>query len=154
MSAKRINVSLWTLVLVAFGLRVGYCAVTRGLGQVGEGYLEYTVTARRLLLHGTMVSPLPLDDSCSAPSYLMPPGYVGLVTAVYWLFGPETFAAVLIVQIINAAASALVGPQLRPIRRAHIRSRRVHVRAVDGRVSGSRCRPSRRLPPQLPDEQS
>ena len=62
MSAKRINVSLWTLVLVAFGLRVGYCAVTRGLGQVGEGYLEYTVTARRLLLHGTMVSPLPLDE--------------------------------------------------------------------------------------------
>jgi 4-amino-4-deoxy-L-arabinose transferase-like glycosyltransferase len=108
MSVRRIGIGLWALVLVAFALRIGHCAATRGLGQIGPGgYLEYTVTARRLLMHGTMVSPLPLDDSCTAPSYFMPPGYVGLVAGVYGLFGTETFTSVLILQIINAASSAL-----------------------------------------------
>jgi hypothetical protein len=100
----------WALVLfvIAFALRMGVCAGTRTLGQSPQArYREYVRAADRLLTHGTLVSPLIIEDVDRRPSALLPPAYVGLVAAMYGLLGVESFAATLALQLINAAATAL-----------------------------------------------
>ena len=114
MSSRQAHVCLWSLVVLAFAIRIAYCAAGNDLGHTSYpteywGH-EYIITAERLLEHGTMVSPLPTDDSGSTPSCLMPPGYVGLVAGVYRLFGTNTFAATLILQVINALSTSLAVP--------------------------------------------
>ena len=111
MSPRQTRIGLWSLVVVALAIRIAYCAAGHGLGHTKPtSYLEYSITARRLLEHGAMVSPLPLDESIRVPSYLMPPAYVGVVAGVYRLFGAGTVTSVLILQIINAVATSLAVP--------------------------------------------
>lgn len=108
MTRGRTAVGLIVLIALAFGLRIGYCAARGTLGRSPErSYREYVVAGQRLLQHGTLVSPLIVADVDRTPSPLMPPVYVGLVAAVYTLFGVETFAATLVLHLINAAATSL-----------------------------------------------
>ena len=84
------------LFLLAFALRMVYCAATEGLGHfTGPDYAEYAVAAERLLAHGMLVSPLIVEDAALAPSALMPPGYTVLLAGLYWAFGVNTFLATL-----------------------------------------------------------
>lgn len=106
--SRRIPRGVWVLVLVAFALRLTYCAYTNGLGHTVFGHREYIITAARLLDHGTMASPLVLDSSEYEPSRLMPPGYVAVVAAVFRTLGTETLAAFFVLQLINATATSAV----------------------------------------------
>lgn len=104
----RTAVGLFLLIALAFGLRVGYCAARGTLGRSPErNYREYVVAGQRLLQHGTLVSPLIVADVDRTPSSLLPPIYVGLIATVYSLCGVETFAATLVLHLINAAATSL-----------------------------------------------
>lgn len=110
MHRSRIHGWLALLIFAAFALRMVYCSVTIGLGRSlppHQYHREYIITARGLVEHATLVSPLILEDATAAPSALMPPLYAGLVAAVYRLLGIETFAATLVLQIINAIATSL-----------------------------------------------
>ncbi len=108
MHGTRTRVCLALLVTVAFALRLAFCSATTGLGRsLGEQYREYIIAGQRLAEHGTLVCPLILESTSTTPSALMPPLYAGLVAAVYWVLGPETFAATLALQLINAAATSL-----------------------------------------------
>lgn len=108
MTRGRTAVGLILLIAMAFGLRIGYCAARGTLGRSPEtGYREYVVAGQRLLQYGTLVSPLIVADVDRTPSPLLPPVYVGLVTAVYALCGVETFAATLVLHLLNAAATSL-----------------------------------------------
>lgn len=104
----------WTLLLlfgVAFGLRIGYMSVrgTFGVSPSPErGYREYVMAGQRLLRHGTVTSPLILEDIDHRPSALMPPAYVGFVATTYAILGVETRAATLFLHMVNAAATSLV----------------------------------------------
>lgn len=97
------------LFVVGVALRLGYCHFTRGLGQPGtEGFREYVVAAQRLLDTGVLSSPLIAQpDAARAPSNLLPPVYVVVVAAAFKLWGVETFAAILALQVLNAAATSL-----------------------------------------------
>lgn len=77
-----------------------------GRTQIGD-HREYVVTAARLLSHGTIVSPLIVDDSTTAPSNLQPPAYIGLLAVAYKIFGVESFTATLLVQVLQMIAIAL-----------------------------------------------
>ncbi len=98
---------LTVLILCAFALRMAYCVATGTLGRTGPGYAEYIVTAERLLEHGTLTSPLITGETDTRPSALLPPVYAAFVAAVYSLFGVNTFAATLVLQAVNAAATSL-----------------------------------------------
>ncbi len=101
-------VGLILLIMLAFGLRIGYCVARGTLGSSpATGYREYVVAGQRLLQHGTLVSPLIVADVDRTPSPLLPPAYVGLVATVYALCGVETFAATLVLHLINAVATSL-----------------------------------------------
>ncbi len=106
---RHVRLGSWLalLVVVAFGLRIGYCAVSGHLGGTRGGYQEFSIAGRRLLEHGTIVSPLIKDDSRREPASLLPPAYVAMVAGVYRIWGPGTLAATLILQAINAAATSL-----------------------------------------------
>ncbi len=95
------------LIVCAFALRMAYCMATGTLGRTGPGYAEYIVTAERLLEHGTLTSPLITGETDMRPSALLPPAYTAFVAAVYSLFGVKTFAATLVLQAVNAAATSL-----------------------------------------------
>ena len=96
------------MILVAFGLRVGYCAAKGTLGRSPQrGYREYVMAGQRLLKHGTLVSPLIVADVDRMPSALLPPVYAGLVAVTYGFFGVESAAATALLQLVNAAAGAL-----------------------------------------------
>lgn len=117
MLSARIRGWLGLLVIVAFALRLAFCNATVGLGRsLGDQYREYIIAGTRLLEQGTLACPLILeaDDrhagrtlQATAPSALLPPAYVGLVASVYGLLGTETFAATLVLQVINAVATSL-----------------------------------------------
>lgn len=100
---------LIVLVLGAFALRLAYCAATTGLGRAlpHEQYREYIIAGQRLAEQGTLVSPLIPEDYGAAPSVLMPPAYAIFVAVVYRILGTETFAATIVLQVINAAATSL-----------------------------------------------
>ncbi len=96
------------LFIVAFGLRMTYVMVTVGPGKtLPRHYHEYIVAGQRLLDKGTLVSPFIIEDVTNTPSSLMPPAYAAVVAVVYWVFGPETFIATLVLHIINAGATSL-----------------------------------------------
>jgi len=83
------------------------CAFRTGLGRSPEqGYREYVIAGQRLLDHGTLVSPFIPDESVNDPSFLMPPLYAGVVAAAYGTLGVESFAATLLLQIINALSTS------------------------------------------------
>ena len=108
MTRGQTAIGLILLIALAFGLRIGYCAARGALGRSpATGYREYVVAGQRLLQHGTLVSPLIVADVDRTPSPLLPPVYAGLVAAVYALCGVETFAATLVLHLINAAATSL-----------------------------------------------
>ena len=112
MHPKQTGVWLSLLVVIAFALRIGYCAVHVGLGcTFPENYREYIATGKRLLETGTIqCSWIIRDADANGPSAVLPPGYVALVAGVYWLFGVESSAANVALQIINAAATSLAVP--------------------------------------------
>ncbi len=94
--------------LLAFVLRLGFCAATGTLGRTPEsGCREYVMAGERLLQQGAFLSPLILDASRADESALLPPAYVAIVAGVYGLFGVESFAATLMLQLLNAAATSL-----------------------------------------------
>lgn len=99
------------ILLFASGVavRLGYCQLTSGLGQAGpDGFREYAIAAQRVLSDGVLHSPLiARPDTDRTPSNLLPPAYVGIVALAHKLWGVETFAATLALQILNAVASAL-----------------------------------------------
>lgn len=95
------------LVVVAFVLRIGYCLVRGTLGHAGPQYLEYASSAEGLLTHGTLTSPLITGAVSDQSSALMPPVYAIFVAGVYAIFGVGTFAATLVLQAVNAAATSL-----------------------------------------------
>ncbi len=96
------------LILVAFGLRVGYCVAKGTLGRSPQrGYREYVMAGQRLLEHRTLVSPLIVADVDRTPSAEFPPAYAGLVAVAYALLGVESSAATALLQVVNAAAGAL-----------------------------------------------
>ncbi len=102
------RVSLGLLFTAAMLLRLGYCGVTLGLGQpIPIHYSEYLIQGQRLLEQGTQVSPLIVDVPTTAPSALLPPAYGVLVAGVFAVFGTETFAATLALQVINALATSI-----------------------------------------------
>ncbi len=111
--AVRDNPPTWTVPIVLFvaalSLRIGFVAVSGRLGQdlPDRGYREYAVAAQRLLEHGALVSPLIRDDVDRTPSSLLPPAYVGIVAAIYGIFGVDSFAATLFLQLLNAVATSL-----------------------------------------------
>lgn len=110
MRHTRIRRWLALLILAAFALRLVYCSMTTGLGRPlppDKYHREYVITARGLIECSTLVSPLILEHTSPTPSALMPPVYAGLVAGVYRLFGIETFAATLILQMVNAVATSL-----------------------------------------------
>ncbi len=97
-----------TIFLFAVFLRLGVCAPKGTLGESPQfRYHEYVVAGQRLLQHGTIVSPLIIEDVDRRPSALMPPAYVGLVAVIYGLLGVESYAATLALQLINALATSL-----------------------------------------------
>ncbi len=94
------------LLLLAFSLRIGLCPYRGGLGRTPDPpYREYVMVADRLLQHGTLTSAWVLDDAVSAPSAVMPPAYPLLAAAAYAVLGAESFAATLLLQMINALAT-------------------------------------------------
>lgn len=98
----------WIVFAVAFAIRLGSCAAKYGLGRVhARDYLEYVHVGERFLQFGTLVSPLTFDAGSSAPSAILPPGYSVFVAAVFWLLGVRSSASILVLQLINAVASAL-----------------------------------------------
>jgi len=97
---------LAVLAVVAFALRLAYVSSVCGLGHLPGESREYSTVARRLLESGTIASPFTPDEGATAPSCVMPPGYVVLVAGVYRLLGPETFGAILMLQLLNAAATS------------------------------------------------
>lgn len=101
-------VGLLLLFVVGVALRLGYCHFARGLGQPRTaGFREYVVAAQRLLDTGVLSSPLIAQpEAARTPSNLLPPVYVGVVAAAFKLWGVETFAAVLALQVLNAAATS------------------------------------------------
>jgi hypothetical protein len=100
--------ALTVMILVAFGLRVGYCVAKGTLGRSPQrGYREYVMAGQRLLEHGTLVSPLIVADVDRTPSAQLPPVYAGLVAVTYALLGVESSAATALLQLVNAAAGAL-----------------------------------------------
>lgn len=110
-SPRRTRIRLFLLVIVALSLRIGYVAAGTGLGRTEEAnYLEYVVTAQRLLEHGVMASPWPVDDAVVFPSCLMPPIYPSLVALLYWCCGAQSFLATLLLQLVNALATSAVVP--------------------------------------------
>ena len=73
----------WLVLLFvgAFAIRMGFCAAKTGFGQALErDYREYVLAGERLARHGTLVSPLILEDTDQAPSALLPPAYAALVS--------------------------------------------------------------------------
>jgi 4-amino-4-deoxy-L-arabinose transferase-like glycosyltransferase len=108
MNTNSSRIGLVALVVCAFALRLGYCQAARTLGQTPQaGYREYVIAGERLLARGEFVSPLIGDDAKAGKSSLFPPGYIAYVAAVYALFGIESGAATLVLQVTNAAATAL-----------------------------------------------
>ena len=98
---------LGVLIFAAFCLRMAYAGATTGLGQpLPVHYREYILAGHRLLEQGTLVSPLVTEESPTAPSALLPPAYAGLVAVVCGVLGTETFAATLVLQLINAVATS------------------------------------------------
>jgi 4-amino-4-deoxy-L-arabinose transferase-like glycosyltransferase len=111
MTRRQQKVYVAALTMIAFGLRLGYAGSAGGWGASRQTqYREYVVTATRLLDHGVMASPWPVDDARVYPSSLLPPAYVGVVAGVYGLFGPESRAAHFVLELLNAIAGALVVP--------------------------------------------
>ena len=98
--------SLWLLFVLAFALRLGHSAFTTGLGRTTPNHLEYILAGERLLKYRTLLSPLILDDTDATVSALLPPLYVGWVAFVYAIFGSQTVASTLILQLVNAAATS------------------------------------------------
>ncbi|MEE9294703.1 MAG: glycosyltransferase family 39 protein [Phycisphaerae bacterium] len=93
------------LLILAFSIRIGICSYRGGLGRTPDSYREYVMVADRLLQHGTVTCAFVLDEASSAPSAVMPPAYALLVAAAYAVLGAESFAATLLLQIINALAT-------------------------------------------------
>ncbi len=98
---------LWTLVALGLIARLAAIALTTGLGHPPHAYQEYALTAQRLIEHGTVTTPLILEDISQAPSNMLPPVYVGVVTGAYVVFGAESFSATLALQITNAVATSI-----------------------------------------------
>ena len=115
-SAKRGLLAIFSIALV---LRLLYVGLTLGLGHtLPVNFREYIVAGQRLLDKGTLVSPFIIEDISNEPSSLMPPVYVAIVAAAYKVFGVETFAATLTLQIINALASSLAALLVIPVARS------------------------------------
>lgn len=109
MARVRLHRTLATLVVASFALKIGYCAVTTGLGQSPpSNYREYVIAATRLLDSHTLSSALLWDAGIHAPSSLIPPAYAGLVACAYSLLGVESAGATLALQVINALATSIV----------------------------------------------
>jgi len=99
LSAKR---QAWLVFGTSMLLRMVYLI---GFDQLTAAPPEYNEQVRmaRYLLHGTgYVSPI--GPERSDPSCWYPPGYIGLLTAVFWVFGEGTSAAWAAARIINVAA--------------------------------------------------
>ncbi len=108
MQSNRTHVALVALLTAVFAVRIAFCVFRGTLGESPpEQYREYVTSASRLLAHGTLVSPLILDEKNLAPSSLLPPAYAALVAIVYEAFGIETTSATLVLQAINALATTL-----------------------------------------------
>jgi 4-amino-4-deoxy-L-arabinose transferase-like glycosyltransferase len=99
----------WLLVVVlALSIRVGYCAWThRGPYAFSVQYREYIITAQRLLEHKAFLSPLMTDANRAEVSGLLPPMYTIWVAGVYGLFGIESRAAIIVLELANAIALSL-----------------------------------------------
>lgn len=108
MNTKSSRIGPIVLVVCAFAIRLGYCQATRSLGRTPQaGYREYVIAGERLVTRGAFVSPLILDDVSAGKSTFLPPGYTAYVAVAYALLGIESGAATLILQVTNAAATAL-----------------------------------------------
>lgn len=104
----RYRIELLALFVLALTVRLVFCAEKTGLGRaIPDGYREYILVGQRLLEHGVYTTPLVPDGAPMPASALMPPIYAGLVAGVYALLGSDTFAATLVLQLINACATAL-----------------------------------------------
>jgi len=108
MTHRQHRLCLVVLLVASFSLRIGYCAVTTGLGEMGSSYREYTTAAQRLLTHHTILSPLVPMSVIGEPSALLPPLYTSIVATVYWLTGIESFWSTFILKSVNALASTIV----------------------------------------------
>ncbi len=96
------------IIAIAFFVCLSCCFVAGKLGQSPkEGYREYITAGTRLALHGTITSPLILDDAKAEASALMPPVYVAVVAVAYKVFGEESDAATLALQLLNMLAVAM-----------------------------------------------
>lgn len=83
-------------------VRVGYLILLNQLTALPPAYNEQ-VRLARYLLHGTgFVSPI--GPERNDPSCWYPPRYIGVLTAVFWLFGEATTAAWAITRILNITA--------------------------------------------------
>lgn len=94
---------LTSILILAATLRVGAVAAGSGLGHTGRFYYEYRICAEKLVRFGALTSPLILDRDDDAPSSLMPPGYAVLVAGVYSAMGVDSFAATLVLQLLNVS---------------------------------------------------
>ncbi|MCG8405405.1 MAG: hypothetical protein MI923_09425 [Phycisphaerales bacterium] len=110
-SPQRSRAALIFLTLIAGALRIAYPIAIGRLGEHSEDrYLEYVVAARRLVAHGTFLSPWPVDDNARVPSAIMPPGYTGLVAGTYTCFGVDSKVSTILLQFLNIAATTSIVP--------------------------------------------
>ncbi len=107
MTQRQHRLCLGALLVVAFTLRIGYCSVTSGLGEMRPSYREYVTAGQRLLTRHTLESPLVPLSIASKPSALMPPLYAGIVATIYGLTGIESYWSILILKSVNILASTM-----------------------------------------------
>ncbi len=97
------------MVLAAFALRMDYCAATTGLGRYSSSdYREQITLGTRLVTQGTFGNALTPDDPQPRPTAVFPPLYPLVVAGVFALLGIESYAAILVLQILNAAATSIL----------------------------------------------
>ncbi len=107
MTHRQHRLWLGVLLLVAFALRIGYCSVTSGLGDMRASYREYVTAGQRLLINHALESPLVPMSNASEPSALMPPLYAGIVATIYGLTGVESYSSTFILKSVNIMASTI-----------------------------------------------
>lgn len=100
---------LAVLLAASLLVRIGFIAAAGKLGKTPPvDYREYVTTGARLLEYGTLTSPFISEGRLSEPSSLQPPLYAFTVAGAYRIFGVETVAATLGLQLLNALAMTLV----------------------------------------------
>ncbi|MCC7293371.1 MAG: hypothetical protein IT449_15030 [Phycisphaerales bacterium] len=116
---RRRKLALAGMVLAALLLRLGFCAATTGLGRYSSpDYREQITLATRIVTQGTFGNALTPDDPQPRPTAVFPPLYPLVAAGVFALLGIESYAAILALQILNAAAtSSLVLPAFSIVRR-------------------------------------